>query len=261
MKFYKIRLAFSFLALALVWGCADKNNSANNNNSEVPDMHTSEIALDWLGTYSGILPCADCPGIATDLVLKPDNSYLLISEYLDTQTPLIDTVSGHFEWEGNNIALPRSNALKNARYFKVEENRVRYLDLEGQVITGALEEFYILTKQGNPKVEDKKWVLKQLNGQEINGHPETHFIIFHSKDGKAEIKANCNLISMNYTIKNGLLLKMGEGTSTLMACPDDSLEKEFLDVLSHIDNLSINGDTLTLNKARMSPMAVFELVN
>ena len=32
--------------------------------------HNSRNALDWAGTYEGVLPCADCPGIQTRLSLR-----------------------------------------------------------------------------------------------------------------------------------------------------------------------------------------------
>jgi len=46
----------------------------------------------------------------------------------------------------------------------------------------------------------------------------------------------------------------------LMACPDQNLEKELLNVLGEADNLSTDGEYLSLNKARMAPLARFELV-
>jgi len=38
------------------------------------------------------------------------------------------------------------------------------------------------------------------------------------------------------------------------------IEKAFLDVLSAVDNYSLNGGHLTLNRARMAPLARFEAV-
>lgn len=44
----------------------------------------------------------------------------------------------------------------------------------------------------------------------------------------------------------------------MMACPDE-LEKELIKAMSQTDNLSVSETNLTLNKARMSPLARFEL--
>ncbi len=35
-------------------------------------------------------------------------------------------------------------------------------------------------------------------------------------------------------------------------------EKQFMEVLNTADNFSLNGNTMTLNKARMAPLAVFK---
>ena len=36
------------------------------------DIHNAETSLDYEGTYKGVLPAADCPGIETTLILNPD---------------------------------------------------------------------------------------------------------------------------------------------------------------------------------------------
>jgi heat shock protein HslJ len=46
--------------------------------------------------------------------------------------------------------------------------------------------------------------------------------------------------------------------TTMMACPDMATEKQFMEVLNIADNFSLNGNTMTLNKARMAPLAVFK---
>jgi heat shock protein HslJ len=101
--------------------------------------------------------------------------------------------------------------------------------------------------------------LVELNGKPINGDSATHYIIFHTKEGTIEAKAGCNIIIRQYKIKNELQVKIGEGISTLMACPG-GVEDQFLKVLSQIDNLSTDGVTLLLNKAKMAPLGRFELV-
>ena len=55
----------------------------------VPDMHNAQNALDWNGTYQGLLPCASCEGIATELVLNDDGTYRLQPrENFDAGLPL-----------------------------------------------------------------------------------------------------------------------------------------------------------------------------
>ncbi len=250
--------------MATTYACTNKSSdNSQNSTTEVVDEHTSRNALDWAGTYSGVLPCASCEGIETELKIKDDNTYSLTTSYLGEDDPMTETIEGSFEWleEGNTIKLDGIEEGSRSPFFKIEENRVRYLDLEGNVVEGELESYYILSKEGNPMVEDKKWQLVELNGKEIEGsNPENYFIIFNSEDGRANAKANCNSLGFTYKIKNEFRIELQQGMSTMMACPDGNIELEFLEVLNNVDNLSTDGTNMTLNKARMAPLAKFILV-
>lgn len=260
----KLKLLTAFATMALfVYSCGEKPASENINpmNEEMVDMHTSENALDWDGTYEAVLPCADCEGILTRLNLSAEGTYTLETKYLGVEEETEDKVEGTFEWRegGNSIKLDGIEEGSRSPYFKVEENRVRYLDMEGNEVDGAMADLYILEKIGNRTVEDIKWELIELNGQPIEGSADTHYILFDSNEGRLQAKANCNVINLPYTIKNQLLLEIGEGAMTMMACPDDT-EDQLLKVLGTVDNLSTDGETLSLNKAKMAPLAKFKLV-
>jgi copper homeostasis protein (lipoprotein) len=241
----------------LIMSCVQTGKNRSKQ-AKVIDGHTSEISLDWAGIYSGILPCADCEGIETELILNEDGTYVLTTEYLGKRISFGDTIQGKFTWQGNNVHLEGIPKHERSSLFKVEENQVRYLDVEGNVVTGVLENHYILKKEGNILVEDKRWHLIELNGHKVEGTADTHFLIFDSKERKAQAKVNCNIILLSYKIKNELILSFGPGATTMMACPD-TLEDEYLRVLEMVDNLSTDGKTLSLNKARMAPLARFEL--
>lgn len=113
---------------------------------QVPDMHTSEISLDWQGVYKGILPCADCEGIATEITLRENNTYTIKSLYLGKEETFFEEI-GDLKWteDGSTVVLTNSND-GNATLFKVGENHLRQLDLEGRAIRGELAEKYLLQK-------------------------------------------------------------------------------------------------------------------
>lgn len=224
-------------------------------------MHTSEISLDWQGTYYGVTPCASCPGIKTELTLTNEMDYVLTQIYIDEGENKFIT-KGTFTWKGGTIKLGGVDKDTSPRTFKVEENRVRQLDLQGNVIAGDLTSNYILTKNGNVNVEDKKWQLTELNGQPVTGSAETHYLIFHSNMQRIEAKANCNTLNIPYTIRNQFQLITGEGINTMMACPDsEALEHRLIGAIRQADNLSVTQTSLALNKARMAPLAKFELAH
>lgn len=239
------------------------NSSCNNkviseNNNAFVDEHTAQNSLDWAGNYFGVLPCADCEGIETSLTIHEDLSYELTTRYLGKADQTINSQKGIFSWEGNNIKLDGIKPSESSPYYKIEEQRIKLLDLEGKEITGEMATLYILQKTGNPNVESKKWKLVELNGKPIESTAETHFLILDPKSGMAHTKANCNTIKVRYRITNEFVIRFEQGISTLMACPDKT-EDEYLKVLNAVDNLSSDGSRLTLNKARMAPLAVFEL--
>lgn len=251
--------------LTATYACTNKNKgNASETSSEFADEHNAQTSLDWVGTYSAILPCADCEGIETELTISNDENYSLTTNYLGVDTPVTETIEGKFVWleDGNTIKLEGIEEGTHSPYFRIEENRVRYLDLEGNVVTSELENHYILTKEGNTLVEDKKWQLIELNGKEVkDSDSENYFIIFNSKDRRAQAKANCNVLLYSYKIKNELQIKLEQGMTTLMACPEGNIEDEYREVLNTVDNLSTDGETLTLNKARMAPLAKFKIVS
>lgn len=110
-------------------------------------------------------------------------------------------------------------------------------------------------------IENKRWQLVELNGQAIESAAETHYLIFHSDNNRIEAKANCNIIMAEYESKNEFQVRFSHAATTRMACPDN-FENQFLEMLSQVDNYTINedGTALSLNKARMAPLARFELV-
>lgn len=233
--------------------------SGRKSGTTPPDMHTAEISLDWQGTYSGVLPCADCQGIETELKLNDDFTYRLISNYQGKES-LSDTLTGTFTLKGNYLTLDNIVPGEMSGKYKVEENRIRHLDMDGNEVTGELAGYYILTKEGNPLVEDQRWQLIEIIGQPVEGDPETHYLIFHSADGRAETKAGCNVLLYPYKIKHELQVRFERGVTTLMMCPDN-LEDQYREILETVDNLSCDGETLTLNKARMAPLARFKRVD
>ncbi len=134
------------LALVACGGNAQKKKAAAETQATTaaaPDMHTAETSLDYLGTYEGTLPAADCPGIRTTLTLNPDGSYNLHLKYIDRDTEFDEW--GRFTVEANLLTLYPDEGEPTDSY-RVEENRLRMLDAEKQPVTGALAENYVLQK-------------------------------------------------------------------------------------------------------------------
>jgi len=110
---------------------------------EVVDMHNTKISASWDGAYTGIIPSASGMGIDVLIMLNRDDTYMLRYTYVGK--PEIYTSNGSFKWDktGEMITLPVKNFPP---YYKVAQNKLIQLDMDGKYITGNLAESYVLTK-------------------------------------------------------------------------------------------------------------------
>jgi len=133
------------LALAALLSACNANAPSDTpEGAPPPDTHTSRNSLDWQGTYQGVLPCADCPGIRTVLTLRADNTYQLQTQYLERQ-PRPDTVQGRFGWLTGDNAIELDSAGDHYRY-QVGENRLTMMSQDGTLPSGPLAEHYVLKR-------------------------------------------------------------------------------------------------------------------
>lgn len=108
------------------------------------DAHSSRNSLDWWGRYFGVLPCADCEGIETVIVLNRDNTYVLRSVYLGKGDDTPFETSGEFVWnDAGSIMILQGLQNRPNRYI-VGEGSLRQLDMAGQRIAGRLADRYVL---------------------------------------------------------------------------------------------------------------------
>lgn len=114
----------------------------NETTVQAPDMHNAENALDYQGTYKGTIPAADCPGINVTLTLGNDGTFEEIYEYIERDT---FTSKGTYTVKVNTLTTV--SETNDTTYYKVEENRLRMLDREQNLIGGELADKYILNKQ------------------------------------------------------------------------------------------------------------------
>lgn len=108
-------------------------------------------------------------------------------------------------------------------------------------------------------IEGTYWVLTELMGKPVSSpDPEKDFYLQLNPDEKrVSAFAGCNSMTGGYELTDGNRITFTKMASTLKACPDMSVEDEFSRVLEMVDNYSIQGYSLSLNKAKMAPLARF----
>jgi heat shock protein HslJ len=224
------------------------------------DPHSSYNSLDWDGIYRGVLPCADCPGIQTTIYLNRDLTYLKRTKYLDRPDSAEET-KGMFSWNaaGNTITL--KGAGDPASYF-VGENTLTQLDMKGNKITGNLAGHYILSKSSYAVLE-RYWKLVELMGKPVlvdsTFIKEPH-LIFKDDGNRIVGNGGCNGFSGTFEISPLNRIRISKLVSTQMACRQLPIESQFTKVLLMADNFTISADNLSLNRARMAPLARFKSV-
>ena len=142
----KIFILVCSCTLLAACGNSSKTNKGTDTDSttiEVVDMHNAETSLDYEGTYKGVFPATDCPGIETTLILNPDKTYTLHSVYIDRDSSFDD--KGTYTLKDNLLTLNEEGG--ELSYYKVEENHLRKLTMDKQEITGELADHYVLNKE------------------------------------------------------------------------------------------------------------------
>jgi len=196
----------------------------------VVDMHTSRNALDWAGTYEGLLPCADCVGVHTQLTLAQDGSFESVTRRLALDaTP--SSARGQFDWEpaGNIVVLDTDGGEQR---FAVGEGRLLRLD-SGQeqpawdrtdaVLTQS-SAAWRSTRQGlGEMLEDHRWLLVNAvdaTNQRLDAlfpDPERSFV-FEFAGSRLHVLGGCNGVRAAFRVDADEVLEVTGGMSTMMAC-------------------------------------------
>ena len=112
-------------------------------------------------------------------------------------------------------------------------------------------------------LQETYWKLTEMMGKPValseNNKKDIH-IILKKEDNSVVGFSGCNTIMGKYELKEGNRIRFSAMASTMMACPDMATETEFNKMLGTVDNYNLNGNTMTLNKAKMAPMARFEAI-
>ncbi|MEA3540608.1 MAG: META domain-containing protein [Pseudomonadota bacterium] len=220
--------------------------------------HNARNSLDWVGTYSGILPCADCPGIATSVTLNADGTYSMRSRYIGKSAP-VTASDGRFTWSADGRSILFSGA-EPAR-FQVGESRLTRIALDGSSTTSLTPDHYVLTKANDP-IREKYWKLVELRGQPVGAMEREPHLILKAEGDRVTGFAGCNMFNGRYVVdERTARIRFDQLVMTRVACSDGmQVERVFSQVLEQVDNYSLDGDHLSLNRARMAPLARFEAV-
>ncbi|MDR3093937.1 MAG: META domain-containing protein [Bacteroidales bacterium] len=113
------------------------------------------------------------------------------------------------------------------------------------------------------KVTDKKWQLIELHGTAFSASVNVPYFVLRGGSQRIEGSGGCNTFTGEYEASGIGRIKFSKIAATQKACLKMETEDELFKILGMVDNytLSADGKTLSLNRARMAPLARFESVN
>ena len=114
-------------------------------------------------------------------------------------------------------------------------------------------------------ITEKYWKLVEINGKPVilDEASKGAFIILKNVENRVNGSGGCNTLTGTYQLDAAVQrIKFLQMVSTMMACLNMDVENELKRVLETADSyaLSPDGKNLFLNRARMAPLAKFEVV-
>ena len=288
------------LFLLLMFSCQKQNINQTESKTDsiknsVENAHNTKKSLDYVGTYKGILPCADCEGLDTEIVINENETYRIKTRYQGKGNKNF-IKKGNFTWNKNGNTIILSNVENEPKYYLVGKNTLTQLDLSGQKITGSLANDYILAKQPtdtsletsidnnatvdlnnriqtttvikkvNPAVgkfalAETKWKLLSLyNTKVLTQGKKENFLKINSKDDRFTAFAGCNTIAGNYIMPSSNTIDFSDVIMTRMVCTNMTLEDKFGAMLVQVKRYKINNELLTFFGEGKKVVAQFQAI-
>lgn len=290
---------YLFIAvLIIVSSCQSKKEFLPENKTQtIADFPKANDSQNFIGTYIGILPCADCEGMETKLTINENNTFTKSVHYLGKGTKVFEQ-KGTFSWNklGNVIQLTDVENAPNQ--YLVSKDKLLQLNMEGNIIDGTMAQEYQLSKQlenivtieneltqtekvnlnnkhessasiekvnqaeGKYTLAETKWKLEQLNGKTIiQKGKKMNFLKMNSTDGKFSAYAGCNSMFGSYAMPSSNTISFSSIGATRMACPNMSTENDFMRMLESTTRYVLEKETLKFYGSRKTPIATFVAQN
>lgn len=140
------RNIFLFLALIVVCLAACNKSKVQQTNAKVPleildsvptATDTTQITntlADLEGEYRGIVPCEDCDGTETAIMLNVDNTFTRSLTYIGKGGPYWS--AGIFTWQATDQIIVLKFEDGTVARYRADEGKLSLLDDEGNIVEG-----------------------------------------------------------------------------------------------------------------------------
>ena len=173
-------------------------------------------------------------------------TYTLDGEAISFEVQMITAVENCSELQVQQ-ALAVENLLMNATSHSVEEETLT-IAIDGNN-DARFERLQKIDDGGLVVLEDITWQWSNLvetepAAQSVVPSPESYTLTF-LPDGVVSIQADCNVVSGSYTLE-GSQLSIEHGPSTLAFCGEESLDVQYLDLLTQVESYVLDNGQLVL---------------
>lgn len=221
-------------------------------------VHNSQNSLDWNGVYKGIILSATGDELITILTLNNDMSYLMQS----STSGIADAIeeSGTFTWNKGGSEI----RLDNKTVYKVGENSLTKIRENKNGLAEDRE--VVLRKLQMNVITEKYWKLIEINGKPVeqtaSDTDREPYMILKFEDNKVMGSGGCNSFTGSYQMDKPHQIAFSKLVATMMACKEMEIERQLFKMFEMVDNYTISedGKYLSLNRAKMAPLARFEVV-
>jgi len=212
----------------------------------------SKKTFEGAGMYKG-MAMDDGKEMVTVLSLQPDLTYVMQTASTDIGGQVTES-RGSFSWSRDNIVL-KDSQTGSKTMFKANEN---ILQESGKMVP--------LFKTQPDCITEKYWKLVELNGKPVvldESFKREPFFILRTEEHRVNGNGGCNTLTGSYEIDAAAKrIKFSQMATSMMMCLNMEVENAMKKVFEVADNYSLSpdGKYLSLNRARMAPLARFEVV-
>ena len=121
------------IASSVLLGCQDAKQTSSESIKQADTVVEQKVTVaKWVGKYQGTTPCMscisrceECPGMAVDLVLNQDKTYILKRKSLSGHNE-IETIKGNFRFSNSEQT--------QLELMQVKTRNLIYVDLDQQLL-------------------------------------------------------------------------------------------------------------------------------
>jgi len=208
------------------------------------------------GTFKGVTPCADCPGIKMTITLGSDGSYVMHQIYLGRTASLDE--HGKWSYDAPHALLTLTPDKGPPELFSVTFTpTLHMLDSAGHPLPSQLQSTLTQVQAPVPALAGMGWTLVELGGKPF-ASAEQHAVTmqFDAGGGRVSGSGGCNRYSGPY-VENGDNLTFGALASTKMMCANIAGEDAYFAMLPKVASFVRSREQLTLYDDRGAALARF----